>query len=117
MAGKSFFKRNIGVLDRILRFCTAIFLIILGSLFVEGTAAIVLVVWGSFMLLTAFTGFCPAYVPFGISTRGFPATGSIAMSKMMSRCCSDTGRLPERYGTKWGPTEVGNENPTEVRNT
>ena len=98
MSGKSFFKRNVGILDRMFRFCGATFLIIMGSFFLEGIIGIVVLVWGVFMLLTAFTAFCPAYVPFGISTVGFAGTACATPAKMMHRCCSDTGRLPGRRG-------------------
>jgi Inner membrane protein YgaP-like, transmembrane domain len=116
MSGKSFFRRNVGMLDRMFRFCGSIFLIILGSFFLEGIIGIVVLVWGVFMLLTAFTAFCPAYFPFGISTTGSLGGSRAGMSSMMSRCCSEKGELPGRRGSLPQESEAGDESRTEARN-
>ena len=57
-------KANIGTADRILRIIAGVTLIALAA---TGTVG----VWGYIgivPLFTAFFRFCPAYVPFGIST-------------------------------------------------
>ncbi len=57
-------KANIGTADRILRIIAGVTLIALAATGVVG-------VWGYLgvvPLVTAFVRFCPAYLPFGIST-------------------------------------------------
>lgn len=65
-------KRNMGTLDRLIRpFVVAPVLIVLGfELGAASMPGIVAFVLAGIMLTTAAVGFCPAYVPFGISTRG-----------------------------------------------
>ncbi len=62
-------KKNVGNFDKIIRVILAI---IFGVLYfthtVTGTWGIVLLVLGIIFLLTALIGFCPLYLPFGIST-------------------------------------------------
>jgi len=63
-------KKNMGLIDRILRIAFAVVILILyltGSLY--GTAAVVLGVIAVVFLLTGLLGFCPLYVPLKISTR------------------------------------------------
>ena len=65
-------KRNMGTVDRLTRaFIGAPVLItislVLGTTQVLGIVALVI---AAVMLATAAVGFCPGYVPFGISTRG-----------------------------------------------
>ncbi len=63
-------KRNMGTLDRIIRTIIAAVIIVLyltGQ--ISGTAAIVLGIIAIIFLMTSLIGFCPIYVPFGISTR------------------------------------------------
>lgn len=62
-------KKNMGNLDRILRFVIAAALIALyynGT--ISGVLGIVLVVLAIVFFLTSFMGFCPLYLPFGIKT-------------------------------------------------
>ena len=57
-------KTNIGSIDRVVRIIAGVTLIVLAA---TGTIG----VWGYLgvvPLLTAFVRFCPAFVPFGIST-------------------------------------------------
>ncbi len=66
------FKKNMGRLDRTLRFIVGVTLIPIG-LFVLGgwQGNLIGVLVAAFALLplaTSLTGFCPVYVPFGIST-------------------------------------------------
>jgi hypothetical protein len=63
-------KKNMGSTDRISRI---IFAIIIGVLYftkaIEGTAVLILGALAVVFLLTSFVGFCPLYLPFGLSTR------------------------------------------------
>ncbi|MEQ8218723.1 MAG: DUF2892 domain-containing protein [Arenibacter sp.] len=62
-------KRNMGNLDRTVRFVIAAALIALyynGT--ISGVLGIVLVVLAIVFFLTSFMGFCPLYLPFGIRT-------------------------------------------------
>ncbi len=63
--------KNMGSADRIIRIVLAL---VVAALYVtgqiSGTAAIVLGVIAVVFLLTSAVGTCPAYLPFGISTRG-----------------------------------------------
>ncbi|MGA2362911.1 MAG: DUF2892 domain-containing protein [Candidatus Aminicenantales bacterium] len=63
-------KTNMGGLDRIL---CLILVIVVGVLFftkqITGTAAIILGVLAVVFVLTSLVGFCPIYVPLGISTK------------------------------------------------
>lgn len=62
-------KKNMGNMDRTLRFVVAAALI---ALFYTGTISgvlgIVLVVLAVVFFLTSFIGVCPLYLPFGLST-------------------------------------------------
>ena len=62
-------KKNMGNLDRTVRFVIAAALIALyynGT--ISGVLGIVLVVLAIVFFLTSFMGFCPLYLPFGIKT-------------------------------------------------
>lgn len=62
-------KKNMGNVDRIVRFIIAA---VIGILFytgtISGTLGIVLLVLAGVFLLTSFISFCPLYAPFGLST-------------------------------------------------
>lgn len=63
-------KKNMGTMDRVIRTIIALVIIVLyftGQ--ISSTAAIVLGIIAIIFLLTSLIGFCPIYVPFGISTR------------------------------------------------
>ena len=63
-------KKNMGSVDRLLRFLIAA--IVIGLYFagvINGTLAVVLLVVSAIFILTSFVSFCPLYLPFGISTR------------------------------------------------
>jgi hypothetical protein len=63
-------KQNMGVIDRVIRVILAIVVLVLylaGS--ITGTAAIILGIFAVIFVLTSLIGFCPAYVPFKISTK------------------------------------------------
>jgi hypothetical protein len=61
--------QNMGILDRVARVCIGIVLAAFGTVIVSGTIGIFLIVLSVPLLLSAIVGFCPAYVPFGISTK------------------------------------------------
>jgi hypothetical protein len=63
-------KKNMGSADKIVRILIAL---IIGGLYfaevISGTTAVILAVLSVVFLATALVGFCPLYLPFGISTR------------------------------------------------
>ncbi len=62
-------KKNLGIVDRIIRALIAIMIAVLyftGQ--ITGTAAIVLGIVTAGMLITSIAGVCPVYTIFGIST-------------------------------------------------
>jgi hypothetical protein len=63
-------KMNMGRLDRTLRLlAAAVFAVLLIAGVVKGTLAIILAIVAAVFVITTFVGFCPAYTPFGISTK------------------------------------------------
>lgn len=72
-------KQNMGRWDRVLRLAAAAaiaILLIFGVL--KGTLAIALAIVAAVFVITTFVGFCPLYVPLGLSTKGkggAPGTG------------------------------------------
>lgn len=64
-------KQNMGTIDRVIRL---IITLIIAALYltgqITGTAAIILGIIAVVFLLTSIIGLCPAYLPFGLSTRG-----------------------------------------------
>ena len=63
-------KKNMGTADRFLRILAAVAIVVLyltGS--IGGITAVVLGVIAAVFVITSVVGFCPGYVPFGISTR------------------------------------------------
>ncbi len=56
-------KTNIGSIDRVIRIFVAVGILGAGYYFKSWWGLV-----GMVPLLTAFVGFCPAYVPFGLST-------------------------------------------------
>jgi|ADurb_Gly_01_Slu_FD_contig_21_202449_length_352_multi_3_in_0_out_0_1 hypothetical protein len=62
-------KKNMGAMDRTIRTILAIVLAVLVlTNVVRGVLAYILVVLITILLITSLIGFCPLYVPFGIST-------------------------------------------------
>lgn len=62
-------KKNMGTTDKVIRLLLAIAVAVLYfSNIISGTVAIVLGILAIVFLLTAFIGFCPLYLPFGINT-------------------------------------------------
>lgn len=63
-------KQNMGTTDRIIRLIVVALIAILyftGE--ISGTAAIILGIVAVAFLVTSLVGWCPSYLPFGISTR------------------------------------------------
>ncbi len=64
-------KKNMGSLDRVLRVAAAVLVAVLYFTgVISGTVAIVLGIVAAVFILTSLVGTCPAYLPFGLSTRG-----------------------------------------------
>lgn len=62
-------KKNMGSIDKTIRFIAAIVIAILYfTNVISGTAAIVLGIVALAFLLTSFMNFCPMYLPFNINT-------------------------------------------------
>jgi hypothetical protein len=62
-------KANMGNLDRGLRIILAVvFAALYFTNIIGGTAGLILLILGIVFVLTSFIGFCPLYLPFGIST-------------------------------------------------
>ena len=62
-------KSNMGTADRVGRSLVALAIVgLYASGAIGGTAAILLGVLAAVLLLTSLVGWCPAYLPFGIST-------------------------------------------------
>jgi len=63
-------KKNMGTIDRTIRFLLALTVVILyftGA--ISGVAAGILGVFALIFVITSFIGFCPLYAPFKLSTR------------------------------------------------
>lgn len=53
--------RNMGDVERILRVVFGLYLLLLGVLFIQGVAGILIAIVGGAGLLTGATGYCPLY--------------------------------------------------------
>lgn len=62
-------KINMGTVDRIVRVVVGVVLAAAGFFGTMGVWSIVLYVLAVIMFVTAAVGFCPLYLPFGISTK------------------------------------------------
>ena len=97
------FKHNEGIIDRTLRVALAIVLLSVGLFLLGGwqgnVSGLIVAGVGLLPLITGLTGFCPLYVPFGISTLE-------AEKRLMARCMSMmAGCLPgnQSIGRMCGP--------------
>jgi hypothetical protein len=62
-------KTNMGNADKIIRIAIAVLVAVLYfTEIISGTLGIVLLVLAGVFVLTSLIGFCPLYLPFGIST-------------------------------------------------
>ena len=63
-------KTNMGRWDRTLRLiAAAVLAVLLIAGLIKGTLAVIFAIVAAIFVITTFVGFCPAYVPFGISTK------------------------------------------------
>ena len=71
-------KQNMGFIDRLVRILFAATVAILfGVGAINGVAAIVLGSFAVIMTATSFMGFCPLYLPFGLSTKKKTVKGTL----------------------------------------
>jgi len=62
-------KKNMGSIDRTLRLLVAVlFVVLYATEVITGTWGIIVMVLAIIFAVTGFIGFCPLYLPFGIST-------------------------------------------------
>jgi hypothetical protein len=62
-------KKNMGTIDKVIRILVAVVVVILYFTHViSGTLAIVLLALSAIFIVTSILGFCPLYLPFGLST-------------------------------------------------
>ena len=63
-------KKNMGTIDKVIRILVAVVAAVLYFTHViSGTLAIVLLALSAIFIVTSFLGFCPLYIPLGLSTR------------------------------------------------
>lgn len=63
------FKQNVGTIDRAIRLGLALLVAVLYfANLISGPVAIILGILAIVFALTSFIGFCPLYLPFGLST-------------------------------------------------
>ena len=66
-------KKNMGTVDRAIRTIVAIAIgVLYFTNLISGTLAIILGVMAVAFLVTSFVSWCPAYCPFGLSTKKAP---------------------------------------------
>jgi len=63
-------KKNMGTIDKVIRILIAVVVVVLFFAHViSGVLAIILLVLSAIFVVTSLLGFCPLYLPFGLSTR------------------------------------------------
>jgi hypothetical protein len=63
-------KKNMGGVDKVVRILAAVVVLVLYfTSVISGTLAIILLILAGILVLTSVIGFCPIYLPFGLSTR------------------------------------------------
>jgi len=63
-------KKNMGTIDRVIRILVAVVIAVLYfANVISGTLAIILLIVAGIFIVTSFLGFCPLYLPFGLSTK------------------------------------------------
>jgi hypothetical protein len=63
-------KKNMGTIDKVIRILVAVVVVVLYFTHViSGTLAIILLILSAIFVVTSLIGFCPLYLPFGLSTR------------------------------------------------
>ena len=67
-------NKNMGTADRAVRIVIALVIACLYLLHqISGTLALILMIVATAFIVTSFIGWCPSYLPFGISTRKGPS--------------------------------------------
>lgn len=62
-------KRNMGSADRTVRVVVAAIVVLLYFTgVIQGTLGLVLIVFSGILVVTSLIGFCPLYLPFGLTT-------------------------------------------------
>ena len=62
-------KKNMGTVDKVIRILIAlVFVTLYFTNVISGTLAIILLVLSAILVVTSLLGFCPLYLPVGIST-------------------------------------------------
>jgi len=62
-------KKNMGLIDKVIRILVAVVVIALYfTNVITGTLAIILLVLAGIFILTSLLGFCPLYLPIGLNT-------------------------------------------------
>jgi hypothetical protein len=62
-------KKNMGTVDKVIRILVAVVVLVLYFTHViSGTLAIILLVVAGIFIVTSIFGFCPLYLPMGLST-------------------------------------------------
>lgn len=110
---KIMFKRNEGILDRIVRVALGLVLVPLGLILLgvlQGNVpGLVIAGLGGLALITGITGFCPLYLPFGINTREKEIElfdkFRVTMARVMDRCMSMMA------GFRQGPVDPASPSP------
>jgi hypothetical protein len=63
-------KKNMGTVDKVIRVLVAVIILVLYfTHVVSGTLAVILLIIAGVFVVTSLLGFCPLYLPFGLSTR------------------------------------------------
>ena len=63
-------KKNMGTIDKTIRILVAVVVVVLYFTHViSGVLAIILLALSAIFVVTSLLGFCPLYLPFGLSTR------------------------------------------------
>ncbi len=95
---RGIFRRNVGGIDRLVRIAAGITLALLGLFQMShGYGGGLLTFLGVFVLVMAGIGFCPLYVPFGISTARKPwDRGRFARRDGAVKTASPAGHTSDR---------------------
>ncbi len=63
-------KKNMGTIDKVIRVLVAVVIAVLYfTKAIPGTLGIILLILAVIFVVTSILGFCPLYLPFGLSTR------------------------------------------------
>jgi len=63
-------KKNMGTIDKVIRILVAVVVVVLYfTNIISGTIGIILLILAGIFVVTSFLGFCPLYLPFGLSSK------------------------------------------------